>query len=76
MTVQFSWFFLVKKFLQFYRKKKKIQKIYTLIFYSKNNRKHLARKKWNYVKDGENRISFIKDIQIPDGKADKQYIQP
>ena len=42
--------------------------MYNSIFYSKNNRKHLAITV-KYMKDGENRISFINNIEITDGKA-------
>ena len=40
--------------------------MFTSIFYSKNNRKYLARKKWNYMADAENRLSFINDTEITD----------
>ena len=43
-----------------------------MIFYSKNNRKHLAIAV-KCIKDGENRISFIKDVEITDGKGDIAY---
>ena len=46
--------------------------MHTLIFYSKNNRKHLA-VAVKYIKNCENRISFIKDVEITDGKADAIY---
>ena len=40
---------------------------------SKNKRKHLARKKWNYMEDGEDRVSLIEDVEITNGKADTIY---
>ena len=45
--------------------------MYTFIFYSKNNRKHstIAVK---CIEDGENRISFIKNLEI-NGEADTIY---
>ena len=43
-----------------------------MISYSLNNRKNLAIAV-KYKKDGENRISLIKDVEITDGKADTMY---
>ena len=51
-------FFFPRKFHSFIEKKK----MCTSIFYGKNNRKHLAIA-IKYMKDGENRITFIKDIK-------------
>ena len=45
---------------------------YISIFCSNNNRKHLAIAV-KYVEGGKNRISFIKDVEITDGKADTIY---
>ena len=63
-----NFFFFLSKFCSFIEKKK----IHALIFYSKNKRKHLdiAVK---YIEDGENTISFIKDVEITNGKADIIY---
>ena len=57
--------FLAAKFHSFIEKKK----MYPLIFY----RKHLARKKWICMEDDENKISFIKEVEIKDGKVDTIY---
>ena len=43
-----------------------------MIFFSKNNRKCLAIA-LKCMRDGENRISFIKDVEVADGKADIIY---
>ena len=42
------------------------------IFYSKSSRKYLAIV-LKYMEDGENKISFIKDVEIRDGKTDAIY---
>ena len=46
--------------------------MYILIFYCKNNREYLAIAV-KCMEDGKNRISFIKDVEITDGKADTLY---
>ena len=46
----------------------KNKNIYTSFFAVKNNRKHLAIAV-KYLKDGENRISFTKDVEITDGRV-------
>ena len=43
-----------------------------MISYSKNNRKHLAIAV-KYIRDCENTVSFIKDVEITGGKADTIY---
>ena len=60
-------FFFSKKYRSFIEKKKG-KKIYNSIFYSKNSRKYFAIAV-KCVKNNENRISFIKDIEITDEKA-------
>ena len=48
--------------------------MYTLrFFFSKNNRKHLAIAV-KYMEGSKNRISFIKDVEITDGKFDTIYL--
>ena len=59
----FTYFFFGQKFRSFIEKKK----IYVLIFYSRNIRKHLAIAV-KCMKDGENRISFIEDVEITEWK--------
>ena len=54
---------MCEKFSSFIEKKGNID------FYNKNNRKQLAIAV-KYMKDGENRISFIKDVEITYGRAD------
>ena len=61
-------FFLCQKFWSFIEKKK----IFTSIFCSKNNSKHLVIAV-KCMEDGENRISFIKDVEIKSGYADTIY---
>ena len=63
-------FVFSEKFYSYIEKKN----LYDLIFYIQNNRTHLATG-LNYMKNGENTISFNKDVEIIDGKA-VQYIQP
>ena len=41
-------------------------------FLPKNNRKHLAIAE-KYMEGGENKISFIKDVEIADGKSGTIY---
>ena len=60
-------FFFVKNFVLLSKKK-----IFALIFCSKNNRKYLTIAV-NSMEDGENRISFIKDVEITGEKADTIY---
>ena len=61
--------FFCQKFRSFIGKIKKIQ---ILISCSKNNRKYLVIAV-KYVEDSEIRISFIKDFEIIDVKADTMY---
>ena len=57
-----------EKFHSFIEKKRK----HTSIFYIKNNRKHLAIA-IKHIKICKNRISFIKDVEITDEKAETLY---
>ena len=66
MNFHFFFFFTFVENLVILQKKKEN------IFFEKKFRKHIyIAVKW--MEDGENRISFIKDVKITDGEIDAMY---